>query len=262
MDGLERSFLQGDALFPGFAVILLTGLSLWSRQAWTDRRARMCLAIGAVAFAFSFGGRFPPYLWLFEVLPLFEGIRAPVRFGQLALVALGMLAAFGTAWLLARLARPRVRVLAGVAIVVLVNAEAWRGPLDYVRFLGIPRIYQTLAGEKDAVVAYFPLYAAEMRGQNTRYMLGSTLNWRPMINGYSGFTPMSYRGHVAALRGFPDQSSVDYLRKVGVTHVGVDSRFVSDPRLAALAAMPDLRLFTTDGNFHIYALSKGEALPR
>jgi hypothetical protein len=247
-------FFRGDALFPGFVVLLLAGVSVWSRQTWTDRQARMCLVIAIVAFALSFGSRFPPYVWLFRVVPLFEGIRAAVRLGQLALVALGVMAAFGTAWLLARLPQPRARALAGLVIVVLTNAEAWRGPLSYTRFVGIPKIYRTLSGEKDAIVAYFPLYPADAPSQNTRYMLGSTLNWRPMINGYSGFMPMSYRRHVQALRDFPDKASVDYLRKVGVTHVGVNSRLLSAHRLATLASMPELQLFTSDGNFHVYTL--------
>jgi len=247
-------FFRADALFPGLAVLLLAGVNLWSRQAWTDRRARMCLAIAAVSVAFSFGSRFPPYVWLFKTLPLFEGIRAPVRFGHLALVALGMMAAFGAAWVIARVPQARVRGLVGMALVVLVNAEAWRGPLSYTRFLGIPRIYRTLAAEEHAVVAYFPMWSGPQVNQNTRYMLGSTLNWQPMLNGYSGFTPKSFRRHVEALRGFPDAASVDYLRRAGVTHVGVDSRNVSEPRLAMLVTMPELQMFASDGNFHVYSL--------
>ena len=59
---------------------------------------------------------------------------------------------------------------------------------------------------------------------------------------------------IAALRGFPDDASIAYLKRVGVTHVGIDSRFVSESRMATIAGLPDLRLFATDGNFHVYAL--------
>ena len=52
----------------------------------------------------------------------------------------------------------------------------------------------------------------------------------------------------------PIAASVDYLRRAGVTHVGVDSRNVSEPRLARLATMPELQLFASDGNFHVYSL--------
>jgi hypothetical protein len=250
----SASFFRADALFPGVVVLSLAGLAVWWRVAWTDRRARMWLVVAGIAAAFSFGVRFPPYVWLYELVPLFQGIRAPVRYGHVVLIALGVLAAFGTTALLRRIPQGRARLLAGLALVVAVNAEAWRGLIEYTTFTGIPRIYRTLAGLNHAVVAYFPLYAAESRGMNARYMLGSTLNWQPMINGYSGFTPPSFRQHVEALRGFPDEASIAYLRQIGVTHVGIDSRHVSEPRLARIAARPDLRPFATDGNFHVYSL--------
>jgi hypothetical protein len=42
-----------------------------------------------------------------------------------------------------------------------------------------------------------------------------------MLNGYSGFLPRSYVTHYERLKSFPDESSLAYLREVGVTHVAV-----------------------------------------
>ena len=73
-----KRFFQGDALFPGITALLLAGAGI-VMGGWRDRRARMVLALGVVAFAMSFGPAFPPYRWLYRVFPLLTGIRGAVR---------------------------------------------------------------------------------------------------------------------------------------------------------------------------------------
>jgi hypothetical protein len=248
-------FFQGDAFFPGLAALGLAGVALASGRAVKDARARMCLAAGAAAFLLSFGAKIPIYVWLHRALPLFQGIRAANRFGQVALLAVAVLAGYGLAWCLARVESRRLRVVAAIAALVVVNAEAWRAPLTFREFPGVPTVYRTLAAERGAVVACFPFYSygAEV-GWNTRYMLGSTLNWKPMLNGYSGFMPSSFEEAAHAVRGFPDEAAVAYLRRAGVTHVIVDGAKTSEPRLAAIEATESLRPFATDGVIRIYSL--------
>jgi len=250
----SQPFFRGDALFPGVLHLLLAGTALAAGLAFKDARARMCLVVAAVCFCLSFGIRFPPYPWLFSHVPLFQGLRAAVRFGHVALLALGMLAGFGAAWWLARTRHRGVRIGLAALLIVLVNAEAWRGPLFYSRFAGIPRIYKTLAGQPEAVVAYVPLHGKGDIARNTRYMLGSTLNWRPMLNGYSGFIPRSYLRHVDGLDGFPEPQTLDYLRHTGVTHVVVDGGNMHPTRLARVKQAPGLRQWATDGTITIYRL--------
>jgi hypothetical protein len=252
--GWSEPFVRGDSLFPGFVGLALVVASLASRVAFVDVRARMCLAIAAVAFCLSFGTAVPFYAWLYEAVPLLQGIRGAVRFGQLALVASALLGGFGLAWLLSRIHPSRLRTLAGVAIIVVVNAEAWRGPLPFMRFQGIPPIFETLAETPSgAVIAYFPMYSGAEVHFNSRYMLASTVNWRRMVNGYSGFTPQSYRRHVRALERFPEPATIDYLRNLGVTYVAVDGRNMP-AQVQMLPDVPRLRMWTTDGNLTIYQL--------
>jgi hypothetical protein len=250
-----KDFWRGDGLFPGFVALGLAIVAVASGVAVKDRRARMWLAIGTACFCLSFGAWFPPYLWLFKAVPLFQGIRAVSRFGQFALLAVAALGGFGCAWVLARVRRKALRAAVAVALVALVNAEAWRGPLAFTRFDGIPRIFRTLASVPNAVVACFPFYwyGGEI-GANARYMLNSTVNWRPMLNGYSGFVPGSYRRHVDGIDRFPDAKSIAYLRSVGVTHVVVDRVKFKGARADAAAHADALRLWLSDDRYTIYEL--------
>ena len=52
-------FFKGDALFPGVVALLLTMVTLAAGIAFTDRRARMVLAIGLAALTLSFGPSLP-----------------------------------------------------------------------------------------------------------------------------------------------------------------------------------------------------------
>ncbi len=250
----SKPYFQGDALFPGVVALLLAagGLAAFGLR---DVRVRMLLAIAVVAFALSFGPAFPPYLVLYKIYPLLTGIRGAVRFGQFTLAAIGMLAGFGIVALQRRLPG-RAAMPAALAAVLLVNGEALRAPLFYSEYRGIPPIFDALQQlPSRAVLVYFPFYGSAQFHLNAPIMLATTRSWQPMLNGYSGFKPASYYEHVTQLASFPDQSSIDYLRGVGVTHVMVDGRHMRPAQLDALATFPELHLWQTDGNLRIYLLT-------
>jgi hypothetical protein len=87
-------------------------------------------------------------------------------------------------------------------------------------------------------------------------MPGSTRHWHPILNGYTGFTPPSYRVHLAELAGFPDERSLRYLTTVGVTHVVVDTDSLGRGPATAAATNDRLRLVSTDGTLLIYRLGR------
>jgi hypothetical protein len=221
-----------------------------------DARVRMTLAIGIAAFALSFGPAFPPYRWLYNVFPLLTGIRGAVRLGQIVIAAVGILAGFGLAALLPRLPRKAAAALA-VAAVFAANLEAFRAPLGYTEYRGIPEFYDTLrhAGD-DAVIVSMPFYASPQFHLNDRFMLASTRFWKPIVNGYSGFKPASFYRNVDALRGFPDEGSIAHLRGLGVTHVVVDARNMARGAVDRLAQFPELTRSVSDGNLTLYLLSR------
>jgi hypothetical protein len=251
----SATFWRGRGFFPGVVGLALLLVALGSGVALRDRRARMWLAIGLACFCFSFGARFPPYVWLHQAVPLFQAVRDVNRYGQFVLLSVAALGGFAAAWWLARVRRGARRTALGLLLLVLVNAEAWRGPLALTKFEGIPRGFAALASVPNAVIVCYPFYwsGGEIAG-NSRHMLNSTLNWRPMLNGYSGFVPASFTRHVEGLRRFPDDASIAYLRSAGVTHIVIDTEFVRGPRFDAIARVEALRPWLTDGHYRIYEL--------
>ena len=116
-------------LFPGFACL---ALALFACSAIRrDVRVLMLVAIAVVSLLLSLGTNLPGYSGLYAVVPLLQGIRAPVRAGHLVLIALAALAGIG----LARLRggrSPRVRAAVALIAILLATGETWVAPLGFV----------------------------------------------------------------------------------------------------------------------------------
>jgi hypothetical protein len=224
---LKWGYTEGggtDTLFPGLIATLLSLGTIVTGLAWRDPRARMCLAIGIAGLFFSLGPKTPVYAWLYAHVPLLQGIRAPVRFGFLALMAVAALAGFGLAWARRELVArthigPRSLGLATAVVFLLGQAEALRAPLGWRLYRPVSPVYRVVAQLPHAVIAEFPFYQPSDFYRNADYMLASTIHWKPLLNGYSGFMPDSYRRMAEAMRRFPDPPTTDLLRMAGVTHV-------------------------------------------
>jgi hypothetical protein len=249
-----------DAFFPGVLTILLSGVAIWRafRARLQFSRVAMLVAIGTMGFVLSLGLQTPVYGWLFAVFPPMQGLRAAARFGNLFLLAMALLAGIGlTALRQAHRERSWIAPVA-VAAVIIVNVEALRAPFQYRRFDGVPHIYDILAKEPGRVVlAETPFYPPEAVFENAEYVLNSTAHWRPLMNGYSGYTPASYRKVAWAFWYFPDDRAISAMREAGVTHVTVHlHRFGNQAahtldvlahhpnlELLAIGARQDLRLY-------------------
>ena len=257
-----------DTMFPGVLGLVLTGYALATGLAWRDRRARMLLALGTAGFLLSLGPHLPLYRLLYTLVPLFQGIRATTRFGFLVLVAVAGLSGFAVADL-----RQRVRagawqkvkfiptpILArtiGIAALILVNAEAWRAPFVYKRYLGISKVYDAVASLDRAVLIEVPTYREMAVFQNADYMLASTVHWKPIVNGYSGFAPQSYAETAERMRPFPDDSAIARLQALGVTHVVIHRDHLGatrDSLPARMEASGRFRLVTADSLVRLYEL--------
>ena len=93
----------------------------------------MVLAIGLTALTLSFGPTLPFYDWLYWLFPPLKMIRGVVRFGQIVLAAVAILAGFGLAWLTTRFRGRAVAVMA-ILLVIAANGEALRAPFGYTRY--------------------------------------------------------------------------------------------------------------------------------
>ena len=92
------------------------------------RRIVMLVAIAATGMILSLGTRTPVYGWLYQVFPPMQGLRAAARFGNLFLLGMAVLAAFGLAGLRNRLPTRWAGVVA-VGLVIVANIESLRAPI-------------------------------------------------------------------------------------------------------------------------------------
>lgn len=239
----------GDPFFPGVVALLLAGTAVWAAVRRRTHRSRvvMLAAVGLAGFVLSLGVQTPVYGWLFAVFPPMHGMRAAARFGALFLLAVALLAGLGLAALRQRAgAGGRGPLAAAVLALGLVNLEALQAPFEYRWFEGIPRVYDLLAREPGPVVlAETPFYPAAAAFENAEYVLNSTAHWRPLMNGYSGYVPASYRAVAMTFWYFPEERAIAAMRAAGVTHVTVHpQRFGNEAAdtIAILSRRPDFEL--------------------
>lgn len=250
----SHAFFDREGLFPGVIGAGLTIAALVTGVGWRDRRARMAVAFGVVAFALSFGPNFPLYEGVTRLFPIMAGIRGASRFGQLFLAAIAILAGFGLARLMA--SWPRRAVVLGAVLILGAHVEALRAPINYRPFHGLSPIFDALRDEPaGTLVACYPFPPPREAFHNVDCMLASTRFWKPLVNGYSSFMPESYVRSAAALDAFPEGDTLDYLKTLGVTHVIVFPAKVSAPRLARVEAHADrLVPWKADASARIYRL--------
>lgn len=252
------------ALFPGAVTAVLALGAVVTGCAIQDARARMCLAMAATGVLLSFGPAFiPGYELLYGVMPLLQAVRTTSRFGYLGIVGLAALAGFGV-MLLRRLTAARPSLQAGLAAlaVAAVSLEPLAAPLELRSFDGVNPIYRILESERDAVVIELPFPRPESIYLNAAYMLNSTAHWKPLVNGYSGFTPPSYVERYVQLHDFPDDRSMAALRRLGVTHAVVHLDALTPDQRTRLDGRADMRRLTGDERSTIFTLSRDHELPK
>jgi hypothetical protein len=174
---------------------------------------------------------FAPYRLLYEYVPGFEGVRAPARFAMVVAFILAVLGGYGAAVLAGSKWGSRLLsavafmfLLEGTAVPFLVNGvtppRGFHAPeARLYRPARAPAIYRE-AGRtlEDGVLAELPLGYPDF---DLRAMYYSTVHWRPILNGYSGFYPPHYRPLAFALGELPrhPELSMKALKAAGATHV-------------------------------------------
>ncbi len=195
--------------FPGIVAIVLLVIALLP-----PFNAPRLIYLAALAFAIecSFGMNGWLYPILHDFLRPLEGLRAPGRWGIIVLAALGVLAAYGLTRLQERVPA-RWRTSVAVLCCGLLGVEyVTRAPGMWTFPTEPPPIYQWLARlPHPTLTIEFPMMDAD-----PVYMYFSTMHWQPMLNGYSGFRPGSYIDMVGRMENFPDDKTVDELRRRGV----------------------------------------------
>jgi hypothetical protein len=218
------AFNPEQTLFPGLLVVLLA-LACVGLRAY-PRGLRIGLVVGLLLFGwlamgFHDDGWPWPYKLLYEHAPGWESSRTPGRINTLTSLGLALLAAGGATALLARVRRPRVRTVAAVALVavILVEGAGFEG-LDGPAHPTVPKAPLAFGSLPDP-----QLHLPMSRVGNRRYVLWSTDGFPRIVNGRASFGPRQTSAIAYAVRDFPDDASVAFLRRLGVRTVVLYPRF-------------------------------------
>jgi hypothetical protein len=204
-------------LFPGLVCVGLAIVSLFSRH---RRFVWLYLVCALVSVELSLGFHGVLYRFLYEHVSLFRGLRAPARFGVLTACAGSVLAAFGAEHVLRRVSvKARSLVFAGCVAAILMEFASLPLPLIDIN-PAVPPIYQFIRQLEPGVLIELPVPRADrLPGSDPMYQYWSTAHWRLLVNGYSGYYPVSYVDMLAAMTEFPSDESIVWLKRLRVRYL-------------------------------------------
>ena len=248
----------------------------------------MCLGSTLYLFGHSHPGVPMPYRLFYNFFPGFKVMRVPARFIILVLLGLAVLSGFAVKAMLSWLSeRRRGNRVLPVVVTVLILA------LLVVDLMSInlpmrpmpsrdkfPEVYTWLKDQSgqaptaeiplanynprtfSAGLQYEPTWA-EREGLRTYY---STLHWKKIFNGYSGFLPTSYYDGVRAASEFPSDRAIVFLRKEGIKYVIVHGKELEPTVVASVLAYSEhhsgFKLLRDFGSDYVFDISTGEQAHR
>jgi hypothetical protein len=278
--------LGSNNLFPGLVLpglVLAGGIAALRRREGPSREAvaLAVLAVAAIAVALgprvrAFGHDLGPGPWalLRDALPVFQMIRVTSRAGVFLALPLAMLGALA-------LTRLRPGAVAFSLVAGLGLAETLMVPIPMPEWSKIvdtrrppPRVYEWIAQQRgrDPIV-HLPMldvYGLERKPafHESVYMVYSTHDWTPMVNGYAGIEPRFYVRIRELLRFFPSPESLAALREVGTRYVIVHRRGFGpfqwqrlEARLPAVLGSSLREVASLDGDLVYELLDPGPRAP-
>jgi len=244
-------FPPGGSTYLGVATLVLAviGLVAAAKRFRPQARHRFAalyfFALGAVAFTLSLGAWRTiagkrvhlPFYWLHR-LPGLDGIRATVRFSILVDIAVVGLAVLGLATIHTLLrARGSTLVAAGIVGAAGLLAVVERtpripvGPLERIEVgADAPHVYRWLAhdpGAKQLIELPMGVGPGPREPWDVvpyKQVFYSTIHWRRIVNGTSGYQPPGYGALSVGVSTFPSTESLRFLRMLPIDRVVVHRR--------------------------------------
>lgn len=232
-----------EVLFPGFVAVgcglvgFGVGCTTGSNRGRWREVSILYGGLGALALWASFGPDAGLYRWLHATVPVFSMLRAPSRFGVVVAFALSVLAGLSVAAGLARLDRGRAGWLPAAATVGLlaVTLAELKVSLTFSSVPPVETAYRILATLPPGPVLDIPVYSSGSAAERTRYMLGSTAHWMPLVVGYSSYTPADFYDKLEFIGGFPSRDAFGLLQRDGVRYAVFHLYTLSPEQRADLA---------------------------
>ena len=260
--------------FPGLTTIALAIVGMTLLVAWGVRRLRrstlesvapgiarptelaLLVIAGMVSFILSLGptvlGLPMPFRLVHRIVPGFDGIRVASRLAAPAFVAGTVLAGAGLSALTHRLGQHRGRrVTVAFCIVALVELAAPIPRSQVDQSDATTAVYRELASRPSGAVVELPMADLRKSGADwafveTPRMLLATIDWKPRVNGYSGYFPPTYPGDLDTFATFPSVAALARAREIGVryaiVHVALTksaAAYDETEARAIISALPD-----------------------
>jgi len=216
-----------NAMFAGFLptlLFLVGAVSEWRRrrEGPPDVWQRGLALSGLLCFLLTFPAVYAP---LMRIVPGLSGMRVSARFYVFVSLALVHFAGRGVDFLMARIQRPAARAAFAAVLALALAAELAPRPLQWIplpREEEFPPVYHWIAREPTIrALIELPIHQDSRENQYTYF---STLHWKPLANGYSGYWPESHARLTERMRFLPDQAGLDLLREFGISHMVVHAR--------------------------------------
>ncbi len=227
-------------------IVLSMSLSFFSRQSSQVSGKRTYYLLWIILFwalflsfgkTFYFLGRSAPDLtlpfsWFYNYIPGFSGMRAPSRYGVLVLFVVAVMAGFGFKQIQNKFNKKKMRALALVLVILLINIEYLSIPhrMSFVPTRKeIPPTYQWLRDQPgDFALLDFPFFPA--LGLESVFMYFSIFHGKKIVNGYSGFLPPSYFYIREVFNSFPSKACIDVLKSLDVKYLVFHTKMWKEQR--------------------------------
>lgn len=179
------------------------------------------------------GGEFvddSPYVWLYDYVPGFKGLRIAFRLAFVFLFLVGLLAAFAlAAW--SRRRAGWTRNLSWLAPVI-VFAEFAHTPLEFldIDWTDPPAAYSWLKQQPDNdALLELPTFNENI---DSVYSFWSLYHERPIVNGVSGFPSPLITGLAPLIRRLPSERDLTLLREIDrLRYLKINLEWIKDPEL-------------------------------
>jgi len=176
-----------------------------------------------------------PYRFFYRHVPGFNGMRVPARISVLALLGGSVFVGWGGLRLMRR--RPSI---AGPVLLAFFLFEYQTYSLSRAvpKAPEIPAVHRELAkAASPGTVLVLPIHEGEAITEESLYMYYSTVHWKPLVNGFSGWWPNDYWELVGRLRHFPTSRILRYLlERAPVRYIVVHYDRIPQPQRRHLEA--------------------------
>lgn len=274
--GIFHVDVNEKPLYPTLTLLVLAVLGIF--LGWKKQKKYIIFfsASAFIAFVLSLGPttQNSAYSLLYKIFPLMQIVRVPARFSIIVIFSLAGLATIG----LSRINKKKVFIIACILFLV----EVWQINTPSVPIpvgKNIPDVYQWLKSKPDNdIIVELPLRplwrGISMEDQLTRTyretrdedvyasetyrIYFSTIHYKRMLNGYSGFFPQIYHDQAGLLDNFPSPQSIAMLERQRVRYILIHAWQYTDKKYPdiqrQLTEYPNLRLVEQFGDDYVYEL--------